>query len=82
VDAEERTTLDRLIEELEDQDLALRIWDLALDRAAVYRSHSMSAARVLGVIDILAVLTGDTNEMVARDLGVYRRLVDSGADLG
>ena len=81
MDFEERTTLDRLYEELEDRDLASRVWGLARDTAAAYLSHSTSALRLLGMIQMLALLTGDSESMVARDLGAYRRLVDGGIDL-
>jgi len=81
MDFEERTTLDRLYEELEDRDLVKRMWTLALQHAATFKATGTGGSRLLGAVDVLAVLTGDSNEMVARNLGVFWQIKAAGLDL-
>ncbi len=81
MDYEDRTTLDRLVELLDDRGLALSVWNLAMDRAHACHSHSLSLHRLYGLIETLAALTRQSGSMVARDLGVFRLLDDGGIDV-
>lgn len=83
--AEERTTLDRLVEELDDgRARAPRLWGLALQRVDDFRAGGRTKGdgyRLLGFVEVFAEITGEPYRAVALDLGVLADLRGIGIDL-
>ncbi len=81
MDYEDRTTLDRLVEQVEAAGRARQLWTLALTATTRMRKSAPAerrgeAGRLLGIIEALSIITNESPKQVALDLGAVSELAE------